>query len=235
MKMSSWILSGLLLLALSIGAWAVPGMTSDGRDDDFAIAQMPHNPGGSPFGSTMRGGPGWMEQESPELVSLVRDIAALRQINRADLSAKQIRDILPVLRALKQQQNQMLIRVKKNLQTERARLLKAQGPDNTKGQTNMGESAGDYRKNVETTQAKISKLLSAAQAKIINDMIAPPRFALEEARTSAPNTRKEPSSSTSNRERLQELRQNRFGGGHASVEMSRLISLLQEKQKALAK
>jgi hypothetical protein len=236
MKMYSWILLGGALLVLGFAAGAAPAAPG-GFDDHFFIAQAPPPPAGGSFegGPERRGGPGWME-ETPELVTLVRDIAVLRQINQADLSSKQISAILPVLKNLAKQQSQMVGQVKKNLLAERARLLKAQGDSNSKPRVSLGQSAQNYRGKVEAARGKISKLLSAPQAKIINDLIAPPHFALGETGPAGPERRDAKKTAPSpNREQLQELRQNRLGRGHPSVELSRLISLLVEKQKALAK
>jgi|GEM_PF-6050547 len=224
--------NGLIILGLglSLSVFMLPALAQHPPE-----GSLPTGPAGfAPSGGGVAGLPAsrWMG-ESPELAELVRDINALREINRADLTAEQIGKVLPVIKNLERQQTQAVDQVKNTLLAERARLLKAQGPEKTPSRSfNLLDSTLQYRNFVEEAQKKISGLLSAPQAEIINSLITPPglpmgvrtRKGASETKASTPEARDE---------RLKALRQAR--PGRAQVEISRLIELLEEKQAALPK
>lgn len=119
--------------------------------------------------------------KNPEMFGLVRDISILRQINRADLSADQIRRILPLLKELAKEQDKVVGRVKESLQGERERLLRQQGPEKSKPDRRAGEvtairsQSEAYRQKVAATKVELRKILNPQQADIIGRLITPPQ------------------------------------------------------------
>jgi hypothetical protein len=223
------IILGLLfaLLALALPALAQQPPTPEGDLSPGRTGYAPPSTGGMGMAGSR-----WMG-ESPELAQLVRDINALREINRADLTAEQIGKVLPVIKNLAKQQTQMVDQVKGNLLAERARLLKAQGPEKAPSRPlNLLDSTLRYRNFVEEAQQKISGLVSAPQADILNGLITPPGLPMG-ARPKAGDADNKSLTPEARAERLKTLRPTR--PGRAQVELGRLIELLEEKQAALPK
>jgi hypothetical protein len=213
------------LLALALPALAQQPPTPEGDIPPGQTGFAPPSPGGMGMAGSR-----WMG-ESPELAQLVRDINALREINRADLTAEQIGKVLPVIKNLANQQAQMVAQVKGNLLAERARLLKAQGPEKTPSRPlNLLDATLRYRNFVEEAQQKISGLVSAPQADILNGLITPPGLPMGARAAKGDNKALTPEARAERQKALRQVRP-----GRAQVELGRLIELLVEKQAALPK
>jgi len=182
MKRCRWLLAGLLMVIVSGVCLEVtaqpPGLAEPGVEMDFVLAPgVPYPPPGLAPGGVvgMELEPGLVER-APELARLVRDIVALRLINRADLSAEQIEKVLPVLRRLAKEQDALVKEVREALLAERARLLKEKGPPAPRAGRlpAMRERAFAYRAEVERAKVELGKIISAPQAEILGRLITPP-------------------------------------------------------------
>lgn len=163
------VLAGVLL---AVSCWAA---FAERAREERSEPPPPHAKGGDELPGVGPAG------KNPEMFGLVRDISLLRQINRADLSADQIRRMLPLLKELAKEQDKVVGRVRKSLQGERERLLRQQGPDKSKPEQRAGELATirsqseAYRQKVAATKVELRKILNPQQADIIGRLITPPQ------------------------------------------------------------
>jgi hypothetical protein len=134
----------------------------------------------------------------------------------------------------------MLNQAKNQLLAEKARLLKAKGPgEKTAGKRiELSGLSEAYRKQVAEAQKKLSKILSASQAEIINNMIAPPSLPqmTRERLGQQPGGKGKAGPRAMTQEQRQELRKelgNRRTSFHPVVDLDRLVKLLEEKQAAM--
>ena len=181
------VLAGIALLALTAGlvvaAVGPPplvypdyGMGGHGPGDVYALNNPPSGPeyySPAPPEPGLDLEPGLIER-SPEMARLVRDIVALRQINRANLRPKQIEKILPIIKGLAKDQDELLEQARDRLVEERERLLRENSPRlNERSLSSINEPLFAYRERIEDAQAALARSLTSPQAQILGSLIAP--------------------------------------------------------------
>ena len=250
-----------LVLATTLGAcWGALAEAGPGHfasDEGLLMAAAPERgsddlapPFGPPMEEFREAGP---MGRDPRLAGLVRDIIALRQINRADLSPQQIEKVLPALQKLAREEGLLIKQTKEALLDERARLLRQSGPAEMRpGLPMMRGQMDSYQQKVEATRAELGRILSAPQAEILGRMIGPPgpfgaRFGgpVEGPRQGTTGRRAGGAQRESGRGaawsggpagRGAEAGRGPKGLGRArAIEVSRLVELLEEKLAAMRK
>ncbi len=187
MKKGKWIellLAAVITAALCWGVAAQELPMSGPLQGPVDFAQMP--PGPPPL---LEEGPEALLETAvelkprlaeglPQLGQVVRDIAALRAINHADLSAQQIEKILPILRKLAQEQDALVHRMVETLAAERTRLLKEKGPSpRPAGAPGIREEIQRFRtERLEEAKGELSKHISAPQLEVLARLITPPHI-----------------------------------------------------------
>ncbi|NIM06700.1 MAG: hypothetical protein GTO55_09535 [Armatimonadetes bacterium] len=173
MKTKKWLLIGLLLVFATGACWQVFA-------EELSAPEKPwgreYAGGGRAMGFSDTPPMFGLAARDPELAGLVRDIFALRQINRADLNVKQIEGVLPILRNLARDKESLISETKEALLKERARLLRQQGPDEDKTARPalMRDRLDSHREKAERAKAQLRQVLSAPQAEILAEMLGPP-------------------------------------------------------------